>query len=500
MTRRSAVQMLAGAAVAGQSPAAPKEFKPTFESLKQYSVPEWFRDAKFGIWAHWGPQSVPEDGDWYARNMYIEGSVQYEYHCRTYGHPSKVGYKDIVQRWKAEDFDAPGLVALYKKVGAKYFVAQAVHHDNFDNWNSKYHRWNAVKIGPHKDIVGLWRDAARSNGLRFGVTEHLERSWSWFNVNKNADKIGPYKGVPYDGNDPKYADFYFPPHEDTSSSYPENPPASWTHEWLNRITDLVDNYQPDLLYTDGGIPFGEIGRRLVAHYYNQSMKWNNGKLEAVYTIKHVKNANHGDYEEGCCLLDLERGIIEGVRADPWQTDTCIGDWFYKREKVYKTPTTIVHMLADIVSRNGNLLLNFPLRPNGVLDFQERWILEELAKWMAMNGEAIYSTRPWKIFGEGPTQSSGGMFSERNFKNYTAEDIRFTTKGETLYAIALGWPGRELAIKSLGESSGNGPAKIGRVEMLGVAEPLKWSRSGAALVVQMPANQPGDYAYALRITS
>ncbi|MGH9667855.1 MAG: alpha-L-fucosidase, partial [Bryobacteraceae bacterium] len=416
------------------------------------------------------------------------------------GHPSKVGYKDIVQMWKAEDFDAAGLVSLYKKTGAKYFVAQAVHHDNFDNWNSRYHKWNAVKVGPHKDIVGLWRDAARANGLRFGVTEHLERSWSWLNVDKGSDKIGPYKGVPYDGHDPRYADLYFPPHEDTTSAFPVNPPESWKQEWLNRITDLVDNYQPDLLYTDGGIPFGEVGRRLVAHFYNQSMKWNDGKLEAVYNIKNVKRANHGDYEAGCCVLDLERGIVEGIHPDPWQTDTCIGDWFYKREKVYKTPEMIVHMLADIVSRNGNLLLNFPLRPNGVLDFQERWILDELGKWMAVNSEAIYSTRPWKVFGEGPTQSAGGMFSERNFKGYTAADIRFTAKGETIYAIALGWPGRELAIHSLGESAANGPAKIARVEMVGVAEPLRWTRSSAALVVEMPARQPGDYAYALRITS
>src|SRR5579859_6612500 len=224
MNRRKAIKTLAGAIPAAVLAASEPKFQPTFESLKQYQCPQWFRDAKFGIWAHWGPQCLPETGDWYARKMYIETEAQYKYHVEHYGHPSKVGYKDIVVQWKAENFDPNSLIARYKKAGAKYFISMGVHHDNFDIWNSKHHEWCATKKGPMKDIVGMWRDAARKAGLHFGVTEHLERSWSWFNVNKGHDTKGQYANVPYDGNDPKYQDLYFPPHEDNNSNYPKDPP------------------------------------------------------------------------------------------------------------------------------------------------------------------------------------------------------------------------------------------------------------------------------------
>jgi alpha-L-fucosidase len=277
MNRRSAIRLLAGGVPAAAAlDAAPATFEPTWESLKQYRVPDWFRDAKLGMWAHWGPQCVPETGDWYARNLYIEDSPQYLYHVKTYGHPSKVGYKDIVKLWKAEKFDPDTLIQRYKRAGARYFTAMGVHHDNYDCWNSKHHRWNAAKVGPNKDIVGMWKNAAVKHGLRFGVTEHLERSYSWFNVNKGADKKGPLAGVPYDGNDPRYRDLYFEPHADNNSHYPVNPPEHWKREWFDRISDLVDSYQPDLLYTDGGMPFGEYGRRLAAHFYNQNAKRHGG--------------------------------------------------------------------------------------------------------------------------------------------------------------------------------------------------------------------------------
>ncbi len=498
MHRRQAIQLLAGGLSAAALDAKGEaKFQPTWESLKQYRCPEWFRDAKFGIWAHWGPQCVPETGDWYARNMYLEDKPQYKYHVERYGHPSKVGYKDIVTQWKAENFDPDSLIRRYKKAGAKYFVSMGVHHDNFDIWNSKHHKWCAAKMGPKKDIVGLWRDAARKAGLHFGVTEHLERSWSWFNVNKRSDTKGQFAGVPYDGNDPQYRDFYFPPHEGDGQNYPVDPPDSWKQTWLRRITDLIDNYQPDLLYTDGGIPFGEVGRGMVAHLYNQGMQRHHGKQEVIYTIKNVKDAFHGDFEPGCCMLDMERGVVAGVNADPWQTDTCVGDWFYKRGIDYKTPQTVIQMLVDIVSKNGNLLLNFPPRADGTLDAEEDKILEGITKWMAVNGESIYSTRPWKVFGEGPTQSSGGQFSERKAKVYTAEDIRFTTKGKTLYATLLAWPEKQAVIKSLGPS-GAWPGKIQSVTMLGVDQALKFSQSADGLKVDMPDRRPGEYAYVLKI--
>ncbi|MGJ5816654.1 alpha-L-fucosidase [Paludibaculum fermentans] len=494
ISRRNLLQMAAAAPVLAQG--AKPVFEGNFESLAQYKCPDWFRNGKFGIWAHWGPQCVPKTGDWYARNMYIEGSPQYKYHVEHYGHPSKVGFKDIVTQWKAEKFDPEALITRYKAAGARYFVSMGIHHDNFDIWNSKHHKWNAVQMGPKKDIVGMWAKAARKAGLRFGVTEHLERTWSWFNVNKGADKEGQFKGVPYDGNDPKYADFYLPPHEDNSRAFPLNPPDSWKKEWQARITDLIDQHEPDLLYTDGGIPFGEVGKSLVAHFYNQSIKRNKGKLEAVYNIKNVHDNVHGEFDPRCCIYDLERGYADKILDLPWQTDTCIGDWFYKAGMQYKSAQTVVHMLADIVSKNGNLLLNFPLLPDGTLDAEESIVLEGITKWMASHGEAIHDTRPWTKFGEGPTQASGGMFSERSLKQYTAQDFRFTKKGEVLYAICLGVPTKQALIQSLAE---NAPQKVQRVELLGRKQALKFQRSGQGLTVEMPADVAPDLAVVFKVS-
>ncbi len=488
--------------VAAAASAQPRAFEPTWESLQQYRCPDWFRDAKLGIWAHWGPQCVPRQGDWYARNMYIEGSAHYRYHVANYGHPSEFGYKDILPLWKAEHFDPDILIRRYKAAGARYFVALGVHHDNFDCWNSKHHHWNSVRVGPRKDIVGLWHDAARRHNLRFGVTEHLARSWSWFNVNKGSDKTGPLAGVPYDGADPRYQDLYFPPHGETTPRYPAHPPASYTENWLARVTDLLDSYQPDLLYTDGGIPFGEIGLRLAAHFYNQSRRWNGGRLEAVYNLKDFKESplgKVGEYREGMSVLDLERGIVSGIRPEPWQTDTCIGQWFYKTGIRYKSTETVVHMLADIVSKNGNLLLNFPLRPDGTLDCESDEVLAGLTEWMAVNAEAIHGTRPWQVFGEGPLRDTGGQLNENRLK-FTAEDIRYTSKGNTLYAICLGWPGRSLLLRSLAEEASSAFGRIGQVTMPGAPDALKWARNKAGLTVELPADKPCDHAVVVKISA
>jgi len=477
-------------------------FQPEWDSLKQYQCPEWFRDAKFGIWAHWGPQAVPGAGDWYARQMYIEGHTQYKYHLEHYGHPSQFGYKDILQLWKAERFDPDGLIQLYKKAGARYFTALAVHHDNFGCWDSAWHRWNSVNFGPQKDIVGLWKEAALRHGLRFGVTEHLERSYSWFNTNKGSDREGPYAGVPYDGNDPAYADLYFEPHEDTSYSYPKNPPKAWQKLWYRRIKDLVEKYQPDLLYTDGAVPFGKVGLAMIANFYNFNLKTNGQRLEAVYTLKDmtwndkIEKSYHGEYQDGIGVLDIERGVVDGIRPKPWQTDTCIGEWFYKKSARYKTDTTVIHMLIDIVSKNGNLLLNFPLRPDGTLDAEALAILQGIADWMAVNGEAIYCTRPWKVFGEGSVMATGGHFNENSI-DYTSMDFRFTTRGDFLYAFFMAWPEDGcLNVKSLAADGQN--EKVESVRLLGYTGELDWVQSPEGLTVRLPEGRPCKSAWALKI--
>ncbi|MGO8758509.1 MAG: alpha-L-fucosidase [Terracidiphilus sp.] len=475
-------------------------FAPTRDSLRAYQIPDWFRDAKFGIWAHWGPQSAIEDGDWYARNMYIQGQKQYDYHVQTYGHPSKVGYKDLVGIWKADQWDPDSLMGLYKKAGAKYFVSMGVHHDNFDLWDSKYTRWNAVNMGPKRDVVGAWRDAARKHGLRFGVSEHLWISYKWFAVSHGADKTGPLAGVSYDGVDPQFADLYHDagcvPFIDDLTWNDDGIPDSWRRHYLDRMTDLIDKYQPDLLYTDGHLPFEEYGLKMVSHLYNVSAQLHGGEVEAIYTSKEAS-----DCAVGTCVLDHERSVTDSISANPWQTDTCIGQWHYKRGQKYKTAKRVVDMLVDIVSKNGNLLLNFPLPNSGVLDPEEIEVLEGITAWMAVNSEGIYSSRPWKIYGEGPSTQiapSTERFNESKRPDLTADDVRFTTKGSTLYAFVMGWPRNAAVVRALGAGSPQNPGRIRHVKLLGHSGSLKWKQDQEALKVEMPAEKVSDIAVALKI--
>lgn len=509
LTRRQALAAMAAPAIVNRAPAAgmqleiaPGPFKGTRESLKEWRVPEWYRDAKFGIWAHWGPQSAAEAGDWYARNMYIQGNRQYEYHVKTYGHPTKVGFKDVIPTWKADKFDPGHLLQLYKNAGAKYFCSMAVHHDGFDLWKSAYQpRWNAVATGPKRDIVAEFKKAAAKHGLRFAVSEHLAPSYHWFSTSHMSDKTGPLAGVPYDGADPAYADLY---HE-LPPDYPygkqvndRQAPDPWKQHYFKRIKDLVDNYQPDLLYTDGDIFFGDYGLALVANLYNISARRHGGRCEAVYTSKLPS-----DCETGTCVLDWERGVAAGIPQNPWQTDTCIGEWHYRRDITYKTPKRVIDMLVDIVSRNGNLMLNFPLPNSGELDGKELKILDEITRWMAINSEGIYSTRPWKTFGDGPVATAppsgrGARFNEAGRRDFTAEEIRFTSKGGTLYAFVMGWPEKQAVIKPLATTSQLAPPKVRNVELLGFKGRVKWVQDENGLTVQMPEQKPCDHAIALKI--
>jgi alpha-L-fucosidase len=524
ITRRRAVQALAVAgpalllarnlpAQAGQARLEIEKgpFEGTRESLAHYEIPQWFRDAKFGIWAHWGPQSAVEQGDWYARNMYIQGNRQYEYHVGRYGHPTKIGYKDLCQDWKAREFDPEYLMGLYKRAGAKYFMSMGVHHDNFDLWNSKYTSWNAVKVGPGKDIVGLWRDAARRHDLRFGVSEHLWISYKWFATSHGCDRIGPRAGVPYDGANPECASLY---HDAGCAQWANayNPdqfgwndtgiPEEWKQHWFLRIRDLVDNYQPDLLYTDGPMPFEHYGASLVAHLYNLSARLHSGKVEGVYTSKRPE-----DCATGTCVLDIERGLANQIRPNHWQTDTCIGEWHYDiniyRDHKYKTSKMVVDLLVDIVSQNGNLMLNFPLPNSGALDPDELKVLEGITAWMGVNGEGIYATRPWKIYGEGPSTKNvkaGGGFNERARRALTAEDVRFTTRGNALYAFVMGWPEKEAVVRTLGTASPQSPGKIANVELLGYGGRLDWKQEVARLRVPLPVGaKTSDYGVTLKVT-
>lgn len=517
------------------APTAPSPFKPIWDSLAQYQTPEWFRDAKFGLWAHWGPQCQPEHGDWYARSMYEEGSEVYKFHCEKYGHPSKFGFKDVINEWKAEEWNPDELLALYKKAGAKYFVCLANHHDNFDLYDSTYQPWNSTRLGPKKDLVGGWAKAAKKQGLRFGVSVHAAHTWSWLEVAQRADKKGPLAGVPYDGNitaadgQGKWWQGY-----DPQALYAQNHPLSqnsqdngmihrqwnwgngvtppskeYCEKFYNRTVELLDKYQPDVVYFDDTAlplwPVSDAGLRIAAHMYNTSTQRHGGRNEAVILGKILTPE-----QRKCMVWDIERGQSNQIEPLPWQTDTCIGQWHYDRriydQHGYKSAKTVIHTLVDVVSKNGNLLVSVPVRGNGTIDEQERAIVEGIGTWMQANGESIYGTRPWKIFGEGPAQEGAAALSAQGFnegkgKPFGAEDIRYVTKGKTLFATALGWPsnGRVL-LKSLAAGGPHYAGKVKQVELLGVPGKLKFEHTKDGLAVMLPAQKPNDIAYAFKITA
>jgi alpha-L-fucosidase len=359
-------------------------------------------------------------------------------------------------------------------------------------------------MGPKKDIVGLFRKAAQKHGLKFGVSEHLAVSYHWFQTSHGADKEGPQKGVAYDGRDPKFIDLYHETHDAPKSAWdPAGVPLKWKQHYFARMKDLLDKYEPDLLYTDGPIFFEEWGLGMTAHLYNSSAKRNGGKVEAVYANKGKTDCNNG-----ICLLDVERGVVEKTWPEPWQTDTCIGHWHYDKEVTYKSPKMVVDLLVDIVSRNGNLLLNFPLPSSGALDEKELQILGEITKWMSVNGELIYGSRPWKTFGSGPatdvdTAARPGMgahhvagaFNENKRKALGAGDVRFVQKGNTLVAFVMGWPqDQPVVIRELKAEDG----AVQNVELHGHAGKLEWSQNAQGLTVKMPSQRPCDHAVALKI--
>jgi alpha-L-fucosidase len=517
-------------------PVAPGRFAPTWASLMQYQTPEWFRDAKFGIWAHWGPQCQPEEGDWYARNMYIQENRQYLSHLAHYGPPSKSGFKDIIREWKAEKWDPEKLVALYKRAGAQYFMALADHEDNFDLWDSKYQPWNAFNLGPKKDLIAGWAKAARDQGLRFGVSVHCSHAWTWYEPAQGADKTGPLAGVPYDGRLTKadgkgqWWQGY-----DPQDLYAQNHPLSLTsddprmvaHQWnwgngasipdaaycekfYNRAMDLINRYHPDLVYFDDTAlplwPVSDAGLKIAANFYNRNMQQHGGKLEAVLFGKILDET-----QRQCMVWDIERGRSSKIEPRPWQSDTCIGQWHYWRslfeQHRYKSAQTVIQTLADVVSKNGNLLLSIPVRGDGTIDDDELKIVEGIAAWMDVNRECIFGTRPWQICGEGPALANTAPitaqgFNESKGRAFTAGDIRFTTKGDILYAIVLGWPGdKGVTIKALAAQAPLlGGRKVTGVSLLGYHGKLDWSQDGQGLQVKMPAQAPCDYAVVLKIAS
>ena len=494
--------------LAGEGP-----YQPTWESLLQYEAPEWYQDAKFGIWAHWSPQCVPEAGDWYARNMYIQGQRQYQYHLEHYGPQSRFGYKELCAQWTLLNWEPDDLIARYKKAGARIFIALANHHDSFDAWDSKHQAWNSAAFGPHRDVIGTWAAAARKQGLRFGVTVHQARNWWWFQPSHGADKSGSLAGIPYDGHltEAEGTDQWWQgvnPQRLYGVKHPPDalPDVSYVKNFYDRTRDLLDQHDPDLLYFDDSLlPLGWGGMNIGAYFYNHNLKTHAGKMEAVLNVKDVP-----DRLAKAVVADYERGLTSGIMKYPWQSETCIGEWHYSRrlyEKPgeyggYLPPRDVIHWMIDTVSKNGTFILNIPGKPDGTIDSKEIAVLDGVTSWMRVNGEAIHETRPWKVYGEGPNVVKSGSYQGESVNKLGPKDIRFTRNksNNVIYALVLGWPIEPILIQSLGLSSSAQPGKVARIELLGTGETVTWKQEADSLQMELPKQyRPDvDYAAALKV--
>ena len=468
-------------------------FRADWESLQKFDAPDWYRDAKFGIFIHWGVYSVPAFGsEWYPRLMYQTGSPEFKHHIATYGPQDKFGYKDFVPKFKAERYDPVAWAELFKKAGAKYVVPVAEHHDGFAMYDSGVSDWTAAKMGPRRDLIGDLAKAVRAAGLHFGVSSHRVEHNFFLGVGRTFSS---------DINDPEYAAFYGPAHNwlnnkwgtplDGDFTYVSQ---AWANDWLARSTELVEKYHPDIVYFDWWIGQASIRAnltRFAAFYYNSSLKYGD----------HVGVINYKDYamNEHSGVLDLERGQLADIRPLHWQTDTSISNksWGYIQDDTFKSPQFVIHQLIDIVSKNGNLLLNIGPRSDGTIPDEVQRVLLDVGEWLNTSGEAIYGTRPWRTYGEGPTKVAAGSFHDTDTSNYTPEDFRFTTKGDVLYAIGLAWPGTgEAVIHSLALTLDG--KRVQSVSLVGSETKVQFSQGPDGLRVVLPNLAPPKYAYALRV--
>ncbi len=462
-------------------------FQPDWASITNgFKTPDWYRDAKFGLFIHWGAYAVPAFGsEWYPRNMYVTNSPEFAHHIATYGPQSQFGYKDFFPLFKAEKFDATAWAKLFKEAGVKYIVPVAEHHDGFPMYDSDYTDWSAKKLGPQRDLIGEQAKAFRKAGIVFGASSHRAEHWFFFDG-------GMYFNS--DVRNPRFADLYGPAHNKRSSeSQAEPPDKAFLDDWLLRSCEIVDKYHPQVVYFDWWIcqpVFQPYLKTFAAYYYNRGVEW---KKQVAINFKEWEGFS---FPQGSGVFDMERGQASAIRPDFWQTCTSVSknSWGYITNHIYKDTGELVDELVDIVSKNGTMLLNIGPKADGTIPEREQQILREIGAWLKINGEAIYGTRPWHKFGEGPTQIAAGSFSDKNKPQFTAEDFRFTTKGKTLYAIALAWPeDRKLLVKSLAGQS------LKRVELLGYKGKLKWERTAEGLVVNLPENAPSDFAVTLKIS-
>lgn len=473
----------------------PSKYEPNWESLSQYQVPDWYRDAKFGIFLHWGVYSVPaHSSEWYPRLMYRREDECFKWHQEHWGPQSIFGYKDFIPMFKAEHWDPALWVELFRKAGAKYIVPVGEHHDGYPMYDSLFTTWNAAKTGPHRDVVAELGRNVREQGLKLGVSSHRAFDWSYYTFEKD-----------FDTSNLRFSGLYGTPHAPTApinnerGELRQTVPVDYLQDWYGRTIQIVDQYEPDLVWFDFGFegPEWEPYRKAFgAYYYNRAEAWQKGL---------VINYKHEAYPPQAAVLDIERGLLNETPKYPWQTDTSVSweSWGYIQNDRYKTPGEIVRELIDIVSKNGSLLLNVGPMPDGRIPEPAEQTLLAMGQWLATNAEAIYGTRPWKVSAEGPTKLNAGQFGEKTEPSFTAQDIRFTSGPGAVYAIALAWPEKELLIQSLGSNGASGaglPAgSIADVQLLGSGAKLDWNQTGNGLRISAPASKSGDFAYVFKVS-
>ena len=471
------------------------KYQPTWNSVREHITPKWFKDAKFGIYTHWGIYSVPAcrpNATWYPHNMYLDGTPQFEHHVKTYGHPSKFGYKDFIPMLTGEKFDADEWADLFKKAGAKFAGPVGEHHDGFSMWDTKLNEWNSAKMGPKKNVVAELEKAIRKLDMKYMVALHHAENWRFF----------PHWKLDCDVSNPAYAGLYGEPNNtEWANGVPKGniydlqskPSQKFLEKWLAKTFEIVDKFTPDLLWFDFGL--GDIQehyqREFLAYYYNKALEWNK---------EVVVNYKFNNLVAGSGVIDIEQGSSDVLTYNDWITDTTVDDgdgWAYLFDAKYKSSESLIHYLIDNVSKNGYMLLNVGPKPNGEIPDEAKSILLNMGKWLNLNGEAIYGTTAWRIYGEGPTKmTKSGPFCENEGLKYTAKDIRFTAKDDALYAICLGWPEKEVLIEStrgiLYEE------EIESIRMLGVEGEMQWKCTKEGLLVQMHGEKPCEAAYVLKI--
>lgn len=494
----------------------------SWESLSAWECPEWFKDAKFGIWAHWGPQCQAEAGDWYARFMYYKDSGAYNWHVSHFGNPATFGLKDLCNDWKARNWNPEELVNLYKSVGARYFMALGNHHDNFDLWDSPYQEWNSVNVGPKKDLLKGWSEACKKAGLPLGVSIHASHAWTWLEPSQaydgnltKADGAGKW----WEGLDPQ--ELYAQNHAHSTGWQNSGtihsqwdwgngaslPSAAYKQKFQNRVLQCIDDYNPDMIYFDDtAMPFygcdDQVGKNILQHYYNHSAAQHDGVAQVVVTGKQLTAE-----QKGYMMWDVERGIPDRAQPTYWQTCTCIGDWHYNQSTYnngsYKSGATVIRMLVDVVSKNGNLLLNIPVKGDGTIDDKERVVLADIKAWMDINGESIYGTRMWETFGEGPLAEAVNPMNAQGFNEgqaYSAQDVRYVEKNGTVYATVMAWPeAGDFTFRAFSIAETTYAGEVAEVVLLGCDEPIAFTQGINGLTVKVPATRPNGIAPVFRIT-